>query len=52
MKIELNDITVRELVEGYEDDGGVFGYVGKLGRFYVRGDSEYARIVVRHRKGA
>ena len=32
MKIELNEITVRELVEGYEDDGddGVRGYGGKL----------------------
>lgn len=32
MKIELNNITVRELVEGYSDDGdgGVVGYGGKL----------------------
>jgi len=32
MKIELMDLTVRELVEGYQDDGegGVFGYGGKL----------------------
>ena len=32
MKIELNEITVRELVEGYEDDGRRL----------------YARIVIRH----
>lgn len=32
MKIELNNITVRELVEGYSDDGdgGVVGFAGKL----------------------
>ena len=32
MKIELNKITVRDLVEGYSDDGegGVRGYGGKL----------------------
>ena len=32
MKIELNNITIRELVEGYTDDqeGGVIGYGGKL----------------------
>ena len=32
MKIQLHEVTVRELVEGYEDDGhdGVRGYGGKL----------------------
>ena len=32
MKIELIDLTVRDLVDGYSDDGegGVFGYGGKL----------------------
>lgn len=32
MKIELLDLTVRELVDGYQDDGegGVVGYGGKL----------------------
>ncbi len=32
MKVELKDITVAELVEGYQDDreGGVVGYGGKL----------------------
>ena len=32
MNIELNEITVRELVNRYRDDdeGGVFGYGGKL----------------------
>ncbi len=32
MKIELKQITVRDLVKGYEDnqEGGVFGYDGKL----------------------
>lgn len=32
MKIELKEITVRELTEGYEDneEGGVLGYGGKL----------------------
>ena len=32
MNIELNEITVRELVDGYQDDGegGVTGYGGKL----------------------
>ena len=32
MKIQLHEITVRELVEGYEDDGhdGVRGFGGAL----------------------
>lgn len=32
MKIELKEITIRELTEGYKDDGenGVAGYVGRL----------------------
>ena len=32
MRIERNDITIRELVEGYRDDGegGVVGYGGRL----------------------
>ena len=32
MKIELKEITVRELVEGYKDEGeaGVIGFAGKL----------------------
>ena len=32
MKIELHEITVRELAEGYKDDqeNGVTGYGGKL----------------------
>ena len=32
MKIELNEISVRELSDGYEDnaEGGVVGYGGKL----------------------
>ena len=32
MKIELKEITVREVADGYEDndEGGVFGYGGKL----------------------
>ena len=32
MRIELREITVRELVEGYQDDGdgGVTGYAGRL----------------------
>ena len=40
MNIDLKRITVRRLVEGDEDDGegGVVGYGGKLGRFYVNGN--------------
>lgn len=32
MKIELEEITVRQLTNGYEDneEGGVIGYDGKL----------------------
>ena len=32
MKIELKELTIRELVDGYEDNGddGVIGYVGLL----------------------
>ncbi len=52
MKIELLELTVRDLVEGYHDDGegGVASYGGKLGRFYVNGKRKYARIVVRRRR--
>ena len=34
MEIKLRQITVRELTEGYENDGekGVRGYAGKLAR--------------------
>ena len=38
MKIELIDLTVRGLVAGYNDDGGVVDFADKLRRFYVRGD--------------
>lgn len=33
MDIELHPVTIREVVEGYTDDGegGVFGYGGRLG---------------------
>lgn len=32
MKIEMHDVTIRELVDGYRDEGddGVFGYGGRL----------------------
>ena len=45
MKIELLDLTVQDLVAGYFDDGdgGLVGFRGKLGRFYVKGDRKYAR---------
>ena len=49
MKIELLDLTVRDLVEGYHDDGGVVDFAGKLGRFYVRGDRIYVRTVIRRK---
>lgn len=51
MNIDLKPITVRELVDGYHDDGddGVRGYGGKLGRFFVNGKGKYVWIVVRRR---
>ncbi len=52
MKIELNQVTVRELFEVYEADGhdGVVSFAGKLGRFYVNGNRKYARIVICRKK--
>ena len=52
MKIELLELNVRDLVEDYSDDGegGVRGYGGKLGRFYVKGKRKYGRIVIRRRR--
>ena len=50
MKIELIDLSVRDLVAGYHDDG-VVDFAGNLGRFYVRGDRKYGRIVFRRRSG-
>ena len=40
----------RDLVAGYFDygEGGVVDYGGELGRFYVGGHGEFARIVIRH----
>ncbi|MCY3797742.1 MAG: hypothetical protein OXG84_08035 [Chloroflexi bacterium] len=48
MKIQQLGLTVRDLVAGChdDDDGGVVDFAGKLGRFYVRGDRKYARIVI------
>ena len=53
MKIELNEITVRELVYGYQDDGegGVIGYGGKLDirpayqREFIYKDQQRAAVV-------
>ena len=53
MDIELNEITVRELVEGYEDKGddGVVGYGGSLDirppyqREFVYGDKERNAVI-------
>ena len=55
MKIELKEITVRELVEGYKDEGeaGVTGFAGKLDirpayqrEFIYEGKNEYKRDAV------
>ena len=59
MKIELHEITVRELVEGYVDDGegGVVGYGGKLDirpsyqREFVYKDKERAAVIQTVQKG-
>lgn len=53
MKIELNEITVRELVDGYQDDGegGVRGYGGKLDirppyqREFIYKDEQRAAVI-------
>ncbi len=52
MKIELIDLTVRDRVEDFSADGegGVVDYGGKFGRFYVRGDRKYARIVTQRKR--
>ena len=47
MKIQQLDLTVRDLVAGYRDDGEG----GVVGKFYVNGKRKYARIVIRHRRG-
>ena len=55
MKIELKEITIRELVEGYKDEGeaGVIGFAGKLDirpayqrEFIYEGKNEYKRDAV------
>jgi hypothetical protein len=55
VKIELKEITVRELVEGYKDEGeaGVIGFAGKLDirpayqrEFIYEGKNEYKRDAV------
>lgn len=59
MKIELKTITVRELVEGYVDDGeqGVRGFGGKLNirppyqREYIYGPKEQNAVIDTVRKG-
>ena len=53
MKVELNEITVEDLVEGYADDGegGVVGYGGRLDirpafqREFVYGDKERVAVI-------
>lgn len=51
MKTRLHDFTVRERVAGYEDEDGMVGYGGKLGRFYIRGERKYAwSVICRRRK--
>ncbi len=51
MKIELHDLTIRQLVEGYRDDGKD-RYGGTLGRFRLNGQKKYAWIIIRRRGGA
>ena len=59
MKIELREITVRELAEGYVDrgDDGVFGYGGRLDvrppyqREFVYGDAQQEAVIDTVRKG-
>ena len=38
--------------EQFDIIGADTEFTGKLGRFYVRGDRKYARIVIRHRRRA
>lgn len=53
MKIELHEITIRELTEGYEDNGddGVKGYGGKLDirppyqREFIYGDKDRTAVI-------
>ena len=49
--IQQLDLTVRDLVAGYNDDGegGAVEFADKLGRFYVRGDIRFVRIVIRRK---
>ena len=59
MQIELKEITIRELVEGYHDDGesGVVGYSGKLDirppyqRNFVYKDKQRNAVIETVRKG-
>ena len=59
MKIELKEITVKELVEGYEDNkaGGVTGYSGKLDirppyqREFVYKDKQRDAVIATINKG-
>ena len=46
MKIELQKITIRELVEGYVDDpeGGVSGYGGRYRHFVIPTSKTAAKI--------
>lgn len=58
MKIELKNITIKELTEGYQDneENGVFGYNGKLDirppyqREFVYGDKERDAVIDTVRK--
>ena len=55
MKIQQLDLTVRDLVAGYRDDGDGDGgadtdFADKLSRFYVNGNRKYARIVIRRKE--
>lgn len=59
MKIELKEITVRELTNGYQDneENGVIGFGGKLDirppyqREFVYGDKERKAVIDTLQKG-
>ena len=52
MRVTPKKITVRELVDGYEEnpDGRIVGWGGKIDRGYVNGERKYSRILIRNKR--
>ena len=50
MKIELHEIPVREVAEGYVDSVGVWNAESGIAQPMMNGGKKYKRIIIRRRR--